>query len=377
MKKKKTINVVGARPNFMKIAPIWNEMRKWPDYFEPIILHTGQHYDLNMSDLFFRDLELSPPDIFLGVGSGSQAKQTADIMIKFEDVCSQIRPDMVLVVGDVNSTLACSLVAAKLHIPVAHVEAGLRSYDMTMPEEINRKITDALSDMLFTTCEDANVNLKKEGISEERIHFVGNVMIDTLLKFKDKAKATAKIAKMINKGGYGLLTLHRPINVDNEKTFRNILEALQEISKKLPIIFPVHPRTQKQIRSFGCGEHFNFIPLDQIEPSKFTKSINLIDPLSYLEFLGLMANAKLVLTDSGGIQEESTILGVPCLTLRENTERPITVSEGTNTIVGTKREEIVAAFLSILDGRGKTGKIPKYWDGMAAERTVKILMDQR
>ena len=372
----KIISVVGARPNFMKIAPIWHEMRKYQDHFEPIILHTGQHYDVNMSDSFFKDLEMSLPDIYLGVGSDSHAKQTAKIMMQFEDVCVKEKPDVVLVVGDVNSTLACSVVAAKLLIPIAHVEAGLRSFDRTMPEEINRIVTDSLSDFLFTSCEDADDNLKKEGVSEEKIYFVGNVMIDTLLKFKDKARFIAKITTKIDKKEYALLTLHRPINVDNREVFKNILEALQEVSRKIPIIFSAHPRTQKQIQSFGYERYFNFINANLINSMELKNAINLIDPLPYIEFLNLIANAMLVLTDSGGIQEETTILGIPCLTLRENTERPITVTEGTNKIVGTDKQKIIGESLNILNNGGETGRIPKLWDGKAAQRIVEILREK-
>ncbi|PIS30322.1 UDP-N-acetylglucosamine 2-epimerase (non-hydrolyzing) [Candidatus Saganbacteria bacterium CG08_land_8_20_14_0_20_45_16] len=360
MKKKlKTINVVGARPNFMKIAPIWHEQVKESEYFDPLILHTGQHYDKNMSDAFFTDLELPSPDIYLGVGSGSHAVQTADVMVKFEEVCLKENPDLVIVVGDVNSTLACSLVAAKMRIPVAHVEAGLRSFDRTMPEEINRKLTDSISDLLFTTSVDADENLKNEGISSEKIFFVGNVMIDTLLKFKQKA-----VFPSIVSGPYAVLTLHRPVNVDDRQSFSRIVEAVVEISSKVPVVFPVHPRTWKQIQVFGLDGKLK-------QPG-----IKIADPLSYLEFLGLMAKALFVLTDSGGIQEETTVLQVPCLTLRENTERPVTVTEGTNLLLGTNRELIISESLKIINGKGKTGLIPKFWDGKAAERIIKVLKEQ-
>lgn len=348
----------------MKIAPVWQELKKYPERFSLIIVHTGQHYDDNMSQSFFEDLELPNPNIYLGVSSGSHAEQTAKIMIEFEKVCIREKPDLVLVVGDVNSTLACSLVAAKLCIPVAHVEAGLRSFDRTMPEEINRIVTDSLSDFLFTTCKDANDNLKREGISEEKIFFVGNVMIDSLLKFKNKAAANANIK--LDSRNYAILTLHRPSNVDNEMVFRNILEVLQEVSKKIPIIFPAHPRTQRQIRLFGYEKYFSFMDLNS------KNSINLLDPLPYLQFLNLMVNARFVLTDSGGIQEETTILGIPCLTLRENTERPITIREGTNVLVGTDKERIIAESLKILNGENKAGRIPKLWDGKAAQRIIRI-----
>jgi UDP-N-acetylglucosamine 2-epimerase (non-hydrolysing) len=372
----KIINVVGARPNFMKIAPLWHEMKAHSNFFKPIIVHTGQHYDANMSDLFFRDLELPVPDIYLGVGSGSHAQQTAQIMIRFEEVCLKEKPDLVLVVGDVNSTLASSVVAAKLLIPIVHVEAGLRSFDRSMPEEINRIVTDSLSDFLFTSCKDAELNLRKEGVLSKKIYFVGNVMIDTLLKFKAIADLKAKVTAKISKKEYALLTLHRPINVDNRKALRSMLIALQKVSRNVPIIFPAHPRTQKQISSFGFERYFNFIHSKPLDPNSLKNAINLIDPLPYIDFISLLSNAKLVLTDSGGIQEETTILGIPCLTLRENTERPITVTEGTNKIVGTDRQKIIEESLKILNGGGKTGRIPKLWDGRAAERIVKILREK-
>jgi len=374
----KILLVAGARPNFMKIAPIiraFNQRNQinQRDHIDYKVVHTGQHYDSEMSEAFFRDLKLPSPDLYLGVGSGTHGEQTARVMIEFEKVCLKEYPDMVVVVGDVNSTLAASLVAAKLGISVAHVEAGLRSGDRSMPEEINRILTDRISDYLFTTCEDANKNLKKEGILKEKIYFVGNVMIDTLLQFKAKAEISAKI-KMSGRE-YALLTLHRPSNVDDQMAFKNVLEALKKVSKRIPILFPAHPRTQKQIKVFGYERYFNVLNLNPMNAIHPQNSINLAGPLSYLEFLNLMANSKWVYTDSGGIQEETTILGVPCLTLRENTERPITVKEGTNTLVGNHREKILKESFKILDGRGKRGKIPKLWDGKAAERIVDILLE--
>ncbi len=369
--------VAGARPNFMKIAPIarvlnQNNQKNQRNQINYKLVHTGQHYDYEMSQAFFDDLQIDRPDYFLGVGSESHAVQTARIMIAFEKVCLKEKPDVVVVVGDVNSTVACALVAKKLGIGVAHVEAGLRSYDRTMPEEINRILTDTISDYLFTTCEDANRNLRKKGISKEKIHFVGNVMIDTLLQFKAKAEESAKIK--IDQEDYALLTLHRPSNVDDKRTFKNILEALKEVSKRIPILFPAHPRTQKQVRAFGYEKYFNFLELNTKNTVKLRNSINLSGPLSYIEFLNLMANSKLVYTDSGGIQEETTILGIPCLTLRENTERPVTIEEGTNILVGSDREKIAEKSYKILKGKGKKGKIPKLWDGKAAERIVSILL---
>jgi UDP-N-acetylglucosamine 2-epimerase (non-hydrolysing) len=371
----KILLVAGARPNFMKIAPIVRAIKQIEHGNQILykIVHTGQHYDSEMSETFFRDLKLPSPDLYLGVGSGTHGEQTARIMIEFEKACLKEHPDMVVVVGDVNSTLAASLVASKLSIPVAHVEAGLRSGDRSMPEEINRILTDRISEYLFTTCEDANKNLEKEGILKEKIYFVGNVMIDTLLQFKAKAETYAKI-KMSGRE-YALLTLHRPSNVDDQKAFKNVLEALKKVSKRIPILFPAHPRTQKQIKVFGYERYFNVLNLNLKNPIHPKNSINLTGPLSYLEFLNLMSNSKWVYTDSGGIQEETTILGVPCLTLRENTERPITVKEGTNTLVGNHREKILEESFKILDGRGKKGKIPKLWDGKAAERIVNIILE--
>jgi UDP-N-acetylglucosamine 2-epimerase (non-hydrolysing) len=348
----KVLNVVGARPNFMKIAPIVEQMKSASN-LQGILLHTGQHYDEGMSDIFFRELGIPVPDVYLGVGSGSHAEQTARIMVEFEKVCIQEKPGLVLVVGDVNSTMACTIVASKLLIPVAHVEAGLRSYDRAMPEEINRLVTDALASLLFTTSRDADENLKREGIDASKIHFVGNVMIDTLLKHRKKANdlAVEKPAK------YALVTLHRPSNVDDPTVLKGILEALETISKHMPVLFPIHPRTAKRIRDFGFSMN----------------GIRTMDPLGYLQFLNLTSTATLVLTDSGGLQEETTILGVPCLTLRYNTERPVTISEGTNILVGPERMKILAAFENIMSGKWKPAGPPEYWDGHAAERIVQIL----
>jgi len=360
-RKVKVFLVAGARPNFMKIAPIYTEMKK-NKKFILIILHTGQHYDKNMSELFFRDLELSNPDIYLGVGSASHAVQTAKIMVRFEDVCLERKPDLVIVVGDVNSTLSCSIVSAKLHIPVAHVEAGLRSFDRTMPEEINRIVCDSISDYLFTTCEDGTRNLMDEGISKNKIFFVGNTMIDTLLKFKKKALDSNILKRIrVQKNEYALLTLHRPFNVDDRETFYGIIKVLKIIAKNIPIIFPIHPRTKKQV------EKFNFIQLFKV--------VKCVDPLGYIDFLNLMVNSKFVMTDSGGIQEESTILDIPCLTLRNNTERPITIKQGTNVLVGADEKKIVKVAMRILKGDFKSGKRPKFWDGKSAGRIVRVLND--
>ncbi len=380
--KLKWLIVAGARPNFMKIAPLIKEIEhynvnKRENHLSilPFLVHTGQHYDDKMSRIFFEDLGLPKPDIYLGVGSASHAVQTARIMIKFEKVCLETKPDLVIVAGDVNSTSACSLVAVKLGIKVAHIEAGLRSFDRSMPEEINRIITDSVSDYLFTTCKDANENLRREGISEDKIFFAGNMMVDTLLSHKDKANESKILEKLrLTKNNhvkdYGVLTLHRPSNVDDKEMFKGILKNLKEISEFIPIIFPAHLRTQKQIKAFSFQEYFD----DSFSPG-YSRGIRLIDPLGYLDFLKLMSNAKMVFSDSGGIQEETTILGIPCLTIRENTERPVTITEGTNTLVSTNSDKIITYAMQILNSGGKVGRIPKLWDGGTAKRVVNILMD--
>lgn len=356
---KRILCVVGARPNFMKIAPIMRALRSDQIPLEAMLLHTGQHYDDAMKRAFFDQLGIPEPDIDLGVGSGSHAVQTAEIMLRFEPVLDEYRPDMLLVVGDVNSTIACALVAVKKGIPIVHVEAGLRSGDRGMPEEINRILTDQLSDLLFTTERSAHTNLHNEGVSEDNIHFAGNVMIDTLrynLKKATPCEQTLPESIKVEAGGYGLVTLHRPSNVDDPQILRRLLETLAEISKTLPLVFPVHPRTQQRIHDAR---------LDAVlkENRIFT-----LPPLGYLEMLGLMKDARVVLTDSGGIQEETTALGVPCITLRESTERPITVTEGTNTVVGTSSERILQSFQDVMATGGKAGRVPEYWDGKAAER---------
>ena len=361
----KIINVVGARPNFMKIAPLHSQMSEHPN-IQPILLHTGQHYDEKMSKIFFEELEMPKPDIYLGIGSDTHAKQTARIMMEFEDICLTEKPDLVVVVGDVNSTVACALVASKLWIPVAHVEAGLRSFDRTMPEEINRLITDVLADFLFTPSKDGDENLLKEGIPPEKIFFVGNVMIDTLLKMKLKAEGSEILSSYrIEKENFALLTLHRPSNVDDEETFIGILDALEKIQEELPIIFPAHPRAQKMIQNFNLTNRI----------ANMT-NLRIIDPIGYLDFMKLMMSAKFVLTDSGGIQEETTVLGVPCLTLRENTERPVTTTEGTNKLVGVKTENILNAAFAILNGESKAGRIPEFWDGKASTRIINTKEDK-
>ena len=358
----KIVNVVGTRPNLIKIAPIVTEMRRFVD-IEPVLVHTGQHYDSNMSGVFFEELGIPKPDYNLGIGSGSHTQQTAQMMLALEPLLQELQPDIVLVVGDVNSTLAATLVATKLHIPLAHVEAGLRSFDRTMPEEINRILTDAVADYLFTTERSANKNLRREGIAQEKIFFVGNVMIDTLLQHRRQAEALNIPAHYnVFPGGYGLVTLHRPSNVDAPEVLSRILDALASIQNHLPLLFPAHPRTLTRLAEAGLLEKVQALP-----------KLHLMEPLGYLDFLGLMAQARLVLTDSGGIQEETTILGIPCLTLRENTERPVTITEGTNELVGTSVECLVTAANRILEGTWKTGRQPELWDGRAAERVVKVL----
>jgi len=361
----KVLHIVGARPKFMKIAPIIEEMSRKPDCFQQLLVHAGQHYDENMSRVFFDELALPRPDINLAVRSASHAQQTAQVMIAFEPVLLEHRPDWVVVVGDVNSTLACALVAAKLRVPVAHVEAGLRSFDRAMPEEINRVLTDQIADLLFTTERDADENLAREGVAKEKIHFVGNVMIDTLLCHKERALGLDVLGRYgLEPRGFALLTLHRPSNADVPEVLAGILDALGEIQARLPIFFPAHPRTVKRMQEFGFGEKLAAM-----------SDLWVAEPLGYLEFLNLMANARLVLTDSGGIQEGTTILGVPCLTLRENTERPVTVTRGTNTIVGSDPGHIVTETFAILDGKGKSGRVPELWDGRAAERVLNVLTD--
>ena len=357
----KIVNVVGARPNFMKIAPVIQEMGKFPE-LRPILVHTGQHYDFEMSQVFFQDLDLPKPDVYLAVGSDTHAVQTAKVMIAFDKALESEKPDLVMVVGDVNSTLACALVASKVGVPVAHVEAGLRSFDRSMPEEINRLLTDQISDLLFVTSPEAVDNLVNEGIAKEKIHLVGNVMIDSLCRCQEKAlKSDARKRLGLNGEPYALLTLHRPSNVDDPQKLRELLQAIQEVSRSVRIVFSVHPRTAERIRALG-----DFTP-------SVSKGLVLIEPLGNVEFLSLLLGATFVMTDSGGLQEETTYLGIPCLTLRENTERPVTVSIGTNSIVGTNPEQIVAGARNILFGERKHAEIPPLWDGHAAERIVEVL----
>jgi UDP-N-acetylglucosamine 2-epimerase (non-hydrolysing) len=348
-------HIVGARPNFMKVAPVMNALKRRKHVVQTLI-HTGQHYDANMSDVFFEQLGIPAPDVNLAVGSSTHAQQTAEIMTRFEPVLLDRKPGLVLVYGDVNSTVAAALVCAKLGVRVGHVEAGLRSFDRTMPEEINRLVTDQLADLLFTPSEDGDINLQKEGIAAEKIFRVGNVMIDSLVKLLPAAQ------RQRQKGlpeRYALVTLHRPANVDDGVILKRILQSLREVSHDLAVIFPAHPRTRKRIADFGLH----------------AGQLQILDPLSYIEFLGMQSRATVVITDSGGIQEETTYLGVPCLTLRENTERPVTVSLGTNVLVGGDPEKLRSELSRVLAGNGKKGTIPPLWDGHAGERIAAVLAD--
>jgi len=363
------ICIVGARPNFVKIAPVMEALRNEAPEIDVKLVHTGQHYDTAMKRQFFEQLGIPEPDIDLGVGSGSHSVQTAEIMKRFEPVMEEFEADAVLVVGDVNSTIACALVAVKNHVPVIHVESGLRSGDRDMPEEINRVLTDQISDLLYTTERTAADNLQRENVDLARVHFVGNVMIDTLKKHVEKATPIDQTLADLDdpgvvldsKEGYALLTMHRPSNVDDEAVLVSLLETLTKVSEQLPIVFPVHPRTRQRLQEFGLEEMLQ------------DANIHCLGPLGYMEMLGMMANARMVLTDSGGIQEETTALGVPCITLRENTERPITVDQGTNTIVGTDSTAILREVDVVLAGGGKAGRQPELWDGQAAVRIARHL----
>ena len=359
---KPIILVVGARPNFMKIAPIYAELQSRGQ--ELILLHTGQHYDDNMSKVFFDDLGMPKPDIYMGIGSGSHAYQTGTVMIEFEKICQEKDPSMVVVVGDVNSTVACTIVCAKMGIPCAHVEAGLRSFDRDMPEEINRILTDSVADLLLTPSPDGDEHLRAEGIAEERIIRVGNVMIDSLYSNLTRAESSSIQDELGLEDDYSILTLHRPSNVDDEGIFAGIISALEVIGKEIQIVFPMHPRTEKMAKQFSLYERIASIP-----------KIKITGPVGYLDFVALMSNSKLVLTDSGGLQEETTALGIPCITLRENTERPITVTEGTNTIVGCDPELIKSTALDALTTGGKSGRIPEMWDGKTAHRIADVLIN--
>lgn len=357
----KILSVVGARPNFMKVAPLHRAFTGRG--FTSRIVHTGQHYDARMSDIFFRQLELPEPDRYLGVGSGTHAEQTARIMTAFEPALEEEAPDLVLVVGDVNSTLACTLVAAKLRVPVAHVEAGLRSGDRRMPEEINRIVTDRLSDYLFVTEQSGLDNLRVEGVPDEQVFFAGNVMIDALVRFREKAAQTTVLEDLdLEAGGYALMTMHRPSNVDHEAGLRALTETIEGITAHVPLVFPMHPRTRQRFEAHGLGER-----LRAVAPLVLT------EPLGYLEFLRLMEKAAAVVTDSGGIQEETTFLRVPCLTLRENTERPVTVNLGTNELMPLDPERITRRVAALLAEGAASGQAPPLWDGRAAERIAAAL----
>jgi UDP-N-acetylglucosamine 2-epimerase (non-hydrolysing) len=350
------LHVVGARPNFMKAAPVMGALRERG--VKQTLVHTGQHYDANMSDVFFLQLAMPEPDVNMGVGSGSHAKQTAEVMARFEPVVLERKPDVVLVYGDVNSTVAAALVCAKLLVSVGHVEAGLRSFDRTMPEEINRLVTDQLADFLFTPSEDGDINLRREGVSPEKIHRVGNVMIDSLVRL-------LPAAMQCNGNGlperYALVTLHRPANVDDSRVLKRILESLLAINKDLDVVFPVHPRTRQRIAEFGID----------------VCHLHLLEPVPYIEFLALQSRATVVITDSGGIQEETTYLKIPCITMRDNTERPITITMGTNVLVGSDIGKLRTELSKVLDGKAKSGAIPPLWDGRAGERIADILLNVR
>ena len=360
----KIVLVAGARPNFMKVAPLYWEMNRLPSLFQPIILHTGQHYDYEMSKVFFEDLDLPEPHYFLGVGSGTHAEQTGKIMIEFERAIRSEHANLVVVFGDVNSTLACSVTARKLLIPVAHVEAGLRSFDMTMPEEINRKITDAISDILFTPSRDGDENLIREGVERDKIHLVGNIMIDSLVtisKAINESYEDTVFQKFgVKKNSFVLVTLHRPSNVDDKSNLREIMHFLNRLALRIPVIFPVHPRTKKSINELDTNDAVN-------------GNFRIVEPLRYKEFITLERYPRFVLTDSGGIQEETTYLNIPCLTLRPNTERPVTITEGTNELVTF--ENIEQRIDPILSGNWKHGKLPELWDGKTAQRIVDVLKE--
>ena len=347
-------HIVGARPNFMKVAPVLNALRERKNVLQTLI-HTGQHYDVNMSDVFFQQLGIPAPEVNLAVGSGTHARQTAEIMIRLEPIMLERRPDVVLVYGDVNSTVATALVCAKLAIQIGHVEAGLRSFDRTMPEEINRLVTDQLADLLFTPSEDGDENLRREGIPADKVFRVGNVMIDSLLRLLPSAQ---KVKVEALPARYALVTLHRPANVDDSATLKGILESLLEVNRDLAVVFPAHPRTRQRIADFGLN----------------AGQLRVLDPLPYIDFLGLLSRATVVITDSGGIQEETTYLGLPCLTIRENTERPITVLMGTNVLVGRDPEKLHTELSRVLEGRAKQGTVPPLWDGHAGERIADILI---
>ena len=358
---KKIISVVGARPNFIKISPIHKSFQKYKEEIKHLICHTGQHFDKKMSTIFFDDLQMPKPDYYLGIGGGSQAVQTSRIMIEFEKILLEEKPDLVIVPGDVNSTLAASLVAVKLHIPVAHVEGGLRSFDRKMPEEINRLVTDEISHYLFVTEKNGLINLENEGVDKSKIYFTGNVMIDSLVNFMPHINKSKIIDELsLEPGNFVLVTFHRPSNVDEKENLFQLIDAINEIRKVRKVVFPVHPRTRNNINKFGLS-------------NKIGDNVIILDPIGYIDFLSLTKNAELIVTDSGGIQEETTFLGVQCITVRKNTERPVTCEIGTNHMVGTDFNKVVSATKSILAGNKKVGSIPEYWDGKASNRIVEVI----
>jgi UDP-N-acetylglucosamine 2-epimerase (non-hydrolysing) len=361
--KLKIMSIVGARPNFIKVAPLHKAFQKYSNVVEHLICHTGQHFDEKMSKIFFEELEMPKPDFYLGVGGGSHAEQTAHIMLEFEKVVLSQKPNLIIVVGDVNSTVACSLVASKLNIPVAHVEAGLRSFDRTMPEEINRIITDVISDYLFVSEKSGLENLKNEGISSSKIFFTGNIMIDSLIYYLPKIEQCTILKDMeLIPYNYILATFHRPSNVDTEQNLNQLIDMLNNIAQNQKIVFPVHPRTMNNIIKYNINKKIN-------------SNIKIIEPIGYIEFLALSNKASLVITDSGGIQEETTYLGVQCITVRDNTERPVTVTIGTNQLIGTDFKKVEKAAMNVLSGNKKNGQIPELWDGKVAERISEIIVN--
>lgn len=360
-KRYKILSVVGTRPNFIKVAPLCRAFEKYSDSVESLLCHTGQHSDATMSDVFFRELGMPAPDFFLGINNGTHAEITGRIMIEFEKILSREKPDMVLVVGDVNSTMACALAAVKLGIKVVHVESGLRSGDRSMPEEINRLVTDSIADYLFVTEKSGTENLIREGVSAEKIFFTGNVMIDTLVYLEPKILASDVLQRLaLESGKYILVTFHRPSNVDEKANLEGLVKFLNDISKDLPVIFPIHPRTRKNLKEFGLSDHLS-------------PGVILLEPLGYIDFQALTRFAKVVVTDSGGIQEETTFLGVQCLTVRDNTERPVTMEVGTNQLCGTDLDVVTGKVAEILSGKEKPGNIPPLWDGKAALRIAEII----
>jgi UDP-N-acetylglucosamine 2-epimerase (non-hydrolysing) len=363
---KRILLVAGVRPNFIKLAPLYDALCSRPEAYEPVVVHTGQHYDKNMSDIFFEQLQLPKPDAHLGVGSGTHGLQTGKVLIEIEKFMLEQRPDMVIVFGDVNSTMAAAIAAVKLRIPVAHVEAGLRSNDWSMPEEINRMVADRVSTLHFTTCEDANINLLREGVGEDSIHFVGNIMIDSLRRFISKADSLTVLGDLdVEPGKYTLVTIHRPGNVDERDQLRRVVSMLEGLATHAPVVFPVHPRTRKNLIEFES--------IDNEARISGNPRIRLVEPLGYLEFLKLEKEAGVIITDSGGVQEETTCLGVPCLTVRPNTERPVTITEGTNILLGLNPKRVIAFAKEYLNGNLPEKRRPLLWDGKTAGRIIDVL----